>query len=273
MDIVIDTLVDTLKLVPFLFVAFLLIELFEHKLKKYATAIFSHKANSIIAGSLLGSIPQCGFSVLATNLYITRIISLGSLIAIYLSTSDEMIPVMISENVPFNTIGKILLIKVLIGILCGFIIDLILRKKEESNFNICEECHHHCESSIIKSSLIHTLKISLVILIITFILNTILEFTPEDLLTNLLKKNNILTPFLSSLVGLIPNCAASVMITELYINGFLSFGSMIAGLLTGSGTSLIVLFKSNKKLLENIMIVFILYVIGVISGIIINLVI
>lgn len=271
-DVILDTLIDTLKLIPFLFLAFLLIELFEHKFRKNVLSVFKNKRHSVIIGSLLGAIPQCGFSVLATNLYITRIISLGTLIAIYLSTSDEMIPVMISENVGFNVIGKILLIKVLIGMFCGIVIDLILRKKEKTNFNICEDCHHHCKDSLIKSSIIHTLKITLTIFIITFILNCIFYYIPNDLLSNILKKNNFLTPFISSLIGLIPNCGASVMITELYINNFISFGSMIAGLLTGSGTSLIVLLKSNKNKKENILIISLVYIIGVISGIIINLV-
>lgn len=269
-DIIFDAFIDTLKLVPFLFVAFLLIELFEHKFSNYVNYIFKHKNSGVIVGSLLGAIPQCGFSVLATNLYVTRILTLGSLIAIYLSTSDEMIPIMISEHMGFNLIFKTVIIKIIIGIIWGIVIDLVLRKKEKADFHICDECHHDCDNSIIKSSLIHTFKIITIIFMITVVLNGILTIIPDNLLSDLLKENSILAPFISSLVGLIPNCGASVIITELYINNYITFGSMIAGLLTGAGSSLIVLFKANKNFKENIAIVCLLYFIGAISGIIIN---
>ena len=274
-DIIIDTLIDTLKLVPFLFIAFLLIELFEHKFsKKSIKVVESSGKYGPILGSILGIIPQCGFSVMATNLYVTRLITLGTLISIYLSTSDEMLPILISEKAEFSLIIKILLIKLFIGMLVGFIIDKIFKvKKEKKNYDICEEEHCHCKESIIISSLKHTLNIVVFILLINFILNICFNYLGQDYLSKILLKDSFFGPFISGLIGLIPNCGASVMLTELYINNAINFGSLISGLLTGSGIAIMILFKTNKHFLENLKIVGILYIVGVLSGIIIELII
>lgn len=274
-DIIIDTLIDTLKLVPFLFIAFLLIELFEHKFsKKSIKVVESSGKYGPILGSILGIIPQCGFSVMATNLYVTRLITLGTLISIYLSTSDEMLPILISEKAEFSLIIKILLIKLFIGMLVGFIIDKIFKvKKEKKNYDICEEEHCHCKESIIISSLKHTLNIVVFILLINFILNICFNYLGQDYLSKILLKDSFFGPFISGLIGLIPNCGASVMLTELYINNAINFGSLISGLLTGSGIAIMILFKTNKHFLENLKVVGILYIVGVLSGIIIELII
>ena len=260
-DIIIDTLIDTLKLVPFLFIAFLLIELFEHKFsKKSIKVVESSGKYGPILGSILGIIPQCGFSVMATNLYVTRLITLGTLISIYLSTSDEMLPILTCEKAEFSLIIKILLIKLFIGMLAGFIIDKIFKvKKEKKNYDICEEEHCHCKESIIISSLKHTLNIVVFILLINFILNICFNYLGQDYLSKILLKDSFFGPFISSLIGLIPNCGASVMLTELYINNAINFGSLISGLLTGSGIAIMILFKTNKHFLENLKIVGILY--------------
>ncbi len=274
LDIIMDTLLDVLKLIPFLFVTFILLEVFEHKFNKKTKEKVS-KAGKLgpLFGSLLGALPQCGFSTMATNMYAARVISLGSLISIYLSTSDEMLPIMISEQVAIGEIVKILLFKVCIGMVCGFVIDLVLRKKEKEHIkDMCEEEHCHCEKGILRSSIKHTLNISLFILIINFILNMGMEYLGEEYLSKLFLKDSFFGPFVSSLVGLIPNCGASVMITELYLNEAISFGSCIAGLLTGSGVGLLLLFKVNHNLKENISIITTLYLIGVISGVIINII-
>lgn len=274
-DIIIDTLIDTLKLVPFLFIAFLLIELFEHKFsKKSIKVVESSGKYGPILGSILGIIPQCGFSVMATNLYVTRLITLGTLISIYLSTSDEMLPILISEKAEFSLIIKILLIKLFIGMLVGFIIDKIFKvKKEKKNYDICEEEHCHCKESIIISSLKHTLNIVVFILLINFILNICFNYLGQDYLSKILLKDSFFGPFISGLIGLIPNCGASVMLTELYINNAINFGSLISGLLTGSGIAIMILFKTNKHFLDNIKVIGILYIVGVLSGIIIELII
>lgn len=276
LDIILDTLLDTLKLMPFLFIAFLIIELIEHKLNnKNKKVLTKSKKYGVILGSLLGVIPQCGFSVMATNLYITRIITLGTLIAVYLSTSDEMLPILISQKAEPSIIIKILLIKVLFAIIYGIIIDLIIsktKKKEQENYQICDEDHCHCEKGILKSALKHTLNISLFILIINFIINIIFTYIGEDFLSKLFLKDTIFSPFITSLIGLIPNCGASVILTELYLNNAINLSSLISGLLTGSGTALIVLFKGNKSVKENLLIVLLLYLLGAFSGIIIELI-
>ncbi len=275
-DIIIDTLLDTIKLVPFLFVAFLIIEYVEHKLSTKSENIIKKSGKySPLFGSLLGLIPQCGFSVIATNLYITRIVSLGTLIAIYLSTSDEMLPIMLSNRVDFKVILALLGCKFIIGVICGYIIDFIFRKKrkEEKVYDICQDEHCGCEESdsLIKSSLIHTGKTIIYILIITFIINILFHYVGEQYLAKLLHKNSLIGPLITSLIGLIPNCGSSIMITELYLSKTISFASTLAGLLTGSGIALIVLFKGNKSLKENIFIVVTLYLIGALTGIILEL--
>ena len=270
-DVIIDTLLDSVKLLPFLFVAFLLIELFEHKFSNKTKKMISKSGKmGPLFGSLLGLLPQCGFSVLGTNLYISRVISLGTLISIYLATSDEMLPIMLSEGFSGTGIVKILITKFLIGLIAGFVIDLIFQKREKANYHICEEEHCHCEDNLVLSSTKHTLNTILYIFIATFILNTVIFFVGEESISKVFLKDSFLAPFLASLIGLIPNCSASVVLTELYLKGALSFATAVAGLLTGSGVSLLVLFKSNKNLKENIKIALLIYLIGAFSGIIIE---
>lgn len=274
-DIVIDTLIDGVKLIPFLFIAFLIIELIEHKLSNRNKDLITKTGKfGPMFGSILGMFPQCGFSVLATNLYVTRIVSLGTLISIYLSTSDEMLPILLSENVEIGLIIKILLIKLFIGMVSGFIIDFILRKKEskvEADYEICHEENCHCKEHLLLSVIKHTIHITLFLMVISFLLNCLLEYT-GILDTNNIIANNPFSVFVTSLIGLIPNCGASVMITTLYLKDIISFASMISGLLTGSGVALLVLFRSNKKLSENILILSLVYFIGVGAGLIVELV-
>ena len=274
-EIIIDTLVDSLKLLPFLFVAFFIIELIEHKLdKKNKDLIAKNTKFGPTIGALLGLVAQCGFSVMATNLYVTRIISLGTLIAIYLSTSDEMIPILLADGSSFKTIALILSIKFIIGMLSGYFIDLFLikHKKPKEDYEICENEKCHCEKSLLVSSLIHTLKILVFLIIITFILNVLFEYVGNDALTNIFMKNSIFGPFLTSLIGLIPNCGSSIIISKLYLEGMISLGATISGLLTGSGVALLVLFRTNKNLKENLLILMLVYLIGALSGIIIGLI-
>ena len=276
-DVLLDTLLDAVKLLPFLFIAFLLIEFVEHKMSKKGKEVLAKsKKGGPIIGGLLGAIPQCGFSALCTNLYVTRIISLGTLISVYLSTSDEMLIVMLGENAPITEVLKIIGIKVLIGIIFGFIIDLVIRNKKEEHkhedYHMCDDDHCDCDHSIIKSSIIHTLKTVLFIIIATFIINILFELIGEDNLSNLFMKNTIFAPFIAALIGLIPNCGASIALTEFYLNGVISLGTAIGGLLTGAGIGLIILFKQNKNIKENLLIVALLYFIGSIMGVLLNLI-
>ena len=211
-DVIIDTLVDSAKLIPFLFVAFLLIEYIEHKMsKKMENSLKKSGRFGPIIGGLLGAIPQCGFSVLASNLYVTRIITLGTLVAVYLSTSDEMLPILLSSGVAISKVLIIVLTKVVIGIICGIIIDLFVRKQEKLDYHICDDEHCDCEESILKSAVIHTLKTLLFIAIITFALNLLFAVVNEVKISKLFLKNNIFASFISSLIGLIPNCGASII--------------------------------------------------------------
>lgn len=284
LEVIEDTLIDSIKILPFLFITYLIMEYIEHKMGEKSKNVIkkSGKFGSII-GSFLGIFPQCGFSVSATNLYAGRVITLGTLIAVYLSTSDEMLPIFISEAVSPIIILKILGIKLVIGMVAGFIIDFTIRvinKKKQKNDNenieiesLCEHEHCHCENgSILKSALKHTINIFIFIIIITFIINVAVYLIGEENISNLLLNKKILGPVVSSLIGLIPNCAASVIITNMYLENLISAGSMIAGLLTGAGIGLAVLFKTNKNLKENIKIVILLYSIGVISGMILELI-
>ena len=277
-EILEDAIIDTIKLLPFLFITYLIMEYIEHKMSEHSknTIKKSGKLGPLIGG-IVGVIPQCGFSASATNLYAGRVISLGTLIAVYLSTSDEMLPIFISEAVPLSTIIKILLIKLAIGIVAGFAIDFAIRlknkNKEDANKieHICEHEHCHCnENGILKSAIKHTLNILLYIFIITLVINALVEFVGEENISNFIGNHTILGPVFASLVGLIPNCAASVIITNLYIENIINGASLIAGLLTGAGVGLIVLFKMNKNLKENIVIVGLIYGIGVISGILLQ---
>lgn len=271
-EILLDTLLDFIKILPFLFCAFLIMEYIEHKLsKKFQSKITKSGKFGPIIGSILGAFPQCGFSVAMTNLYAGKIITLGTLIAVYLSTSDEMIPVLLSSGSKISFIFLILTLKIFIGMLSGLIIDLFNKNKKIDIEDICTEENCHCENGIIKSAVHHTINIGIFILITTLLLNMGISYLGTDKLSKLLLKNSIFSPFISSLIGLIPNCASSIVITELYLNSSISFGSMLAGVLTGSGIAIMVLFKVNKNIKENIKILSLIYFIGSITGIIFDL--
>ena len=277
-DCLLDGLLDTLKLLPYLLVTFLLLEFIEHKLsKKNQKLLSNNKKYGPFFGGLLGALPQCGFSSMAANLFSARVITIGTLIAVFLSTSDEMLPIMISEKVDVLVLAKILGFKVFVGIVIGFIVDLIYRRelnKKEEISNICEHDHCDCDhDGIILSSIKHTLKIGLFILIANLLINIIIFKVGEDNVSNLLLHGNIITYFLSSLVGLIPNCAGSVIITELYLANMITVGTMLAGLLTGSGLGILLLFRTNKDLKENLTILSIIYFVGVIIGLTVDLII
>lgn len=277
-DAILDAIIDSLKILPFLFITYLVMEYLEHKTSKKSKR-FIQKSGKFgpIFGGILGAVPQCGFSVSATNLYAGRVITLGTLIAIYLSTSDEMLPILISSGTKISLILEILLVKIIIGILAGFIIDIVFHgnkenKKEHNIHNLCEHDHCHCEEGIVKSSIKHTLQIYIFILIISIILNILLFTIGEEFLANFILNQPILGPILAGIIGLIPNCASSVVLTELFTSGVIGIGTLIGGLLVNSGLGVIVLFKVNKNLKENVKIVSILYVVGVIAGIVIEIV-
>ena len=278
LDCLIDGLLDTLKLLPYLFITFMLIELIEHKLNKKSNKLLKeNKKYGVVLGSILGALPQCGFSTMASNLFSSRVITIGTLIAIFLSTSDEMLPIMISERVDILLLLKIIGFKILVGIIIGFIVDVIYKRKiedlKENIHKLCEEGHCHCnEKGIFISSIKHTLEIAFFILIANILINIIIFKIGEENISNLLLNKNILTYFISSLVGLIPNCASSVIITKLYLSKLISIGQLLSGLLTGSGLGILLLFKTNKNIKENLSVLGIIYFVGVLIGIIVDII-
>ena len=278
LDILLDAVIDSVKLLPFLFITYLIMEYIEHKTSNKAKETIKKSGKwGPLVGSILGIVPQCGFSVSATNLYATRVITLGTLIAVYLSTSDEMLPIFISEAVSPIIILKILGIKLVIGMIAGFLIDFVLRKRhknpeDEKIVDLCEKEHCHCEHGIIKSALKHTLNIFIFIFIVNIVMGLLIHLIGEDKIAGFFSSVPILGPVISGLVGLIPNCASSVIITQLYLDNVISVSTMLSGLLVGAGIGLAVLFKTNKGIKENLKIVGLLYAIGVISGIILELV-
>ena len=268
---------DSLKILPFLFITYLVMEVLEKKAGG-KTNLLLEKAGKAgpIAGGILGVIPQCGMSTVASNLYAGRIISVGTLIAIYLSTSDEMLPIMISRSVESAVIAKVLLFKVVIAIIAGVMVDFIDHKwkKEEHRemkiHDFCEHEHCHCEDGILKSAIRHTLKIFLFVLIITFMLNMGIEFIGEENLANFILNRPVLGPILAGLIGLLPNCAASVVITQMFLDGLMSFGTMMAGLLVGAGVGTLILLRVNEDKAESLKIIGTLYLVGVLSGVFLN---
>lgn len=272
LDVILDSLIDTLKLVPFLFLAYLAMEYLEHRTGGKAQELLGRAGRlGPVLGGVLGIVPQCGFSTAASNLYAGRVISLGTLMAIYLSTSDEMLPILISAKAPAGMILKILILKAAMGAAAGLLIDVMLKRKQEGDsriHDICEYEHCHCEEGILRSAISHTAQIALFILIVTFILNLVLFFAGENVLTSLLLNRPVLGPVLSGIVGLIPNCAGSVAITQLYLQGAMGFSAALAGLLTGTGVGVLVLFRVNHHKAENLKILGLLYLIGVAAGIV-----
>ena len=277
-EILEHTIMDSIKLIPFLFITYIIMELIEHRAGEKTENIIkkSGKFGPII-GALLGVVPQCGFSAIAANFYTARIITRGTLIAIFLSTSDEMLPILISEGADFWLILQILIIKVIIGMAIGIIIDIFNRKnsnQDKSNeiHKICENEHCHCEKDgVVKSSIKHTLQIFIYIFIITLVINTIIHFIGEDNIANFIINIPIVGTLLAGIIGIIPNCASSVILTELYLENIINLGPMIAGLLVNSGVGILILFKVNKDKKENLKILGILYIVGITAGIVIDL--
>lgn len=280
LEVLQDTAIDTIKLLPFLFITYLIMEYIEHKTSNKVKDVIKKSGKfGPLLGAIVGIFPQCGFSVSATNLYAGRVITLGTLISVYLATSDEMLPILLTEAVPAGTIFTILGIKLVLGIVAGFIIDFVIRmfrkekveEQEEKIEEICEHEHCHCEEGIVTSAIKHTLNITIFIFFITLVLNGIIAYIGEDTIAHFISKNVILGPIVAGLIGLIPNCASSVILTELFISNVISMPVLISGVAVNAGVGLLVLFKTNKNVKENIKIVGILYLIGVFAGIILEL--
>ena len=278
---------DTLRLVPFLFLTYLVMEYLEHKTQK-TTQEMIRKAGKLgpLIGGIAGVFPQCGFSAAASSFYAGGVISVGTLMAVFLSTSDEMLPIFISESVELPVILKILGLKILIGAVSGFVLDILWRagsrKRKEYHehrhihkehhekdiHDLCEHEHCHCEEgSILKSAVIHSLQITLFIFLVTLVIGFLVEVLGEDQIGAIIGSQPVLGVLLAGLVGMIPNCAGSVIITQMYLGRILGTGQMLAGLLAGAGVGILVLCRTNRGAKENLGIIGLLYGISVCWGI------
>ncbi len=274
-DCLLDSLKDCALMLPVLFLAYLLMEFIEKRAgEKLNQTVAKVGAAGPALGGLLGAIPQCGFSAAIAGFYAAGIVTLGTLLSVFLSTSDEMLPILISSRIAPAEIVKILLFKVVGGILAGFIIDLVLRliKRQRATgsehiHDFCEQENCECEENIWISALKHTVKVIIMIFVLTFIINVIFGQWGADFFRGIITNIPVLGEALMALIGLIPNCSASVLITELYVEGVVSAGQMMAGLMANAGVGLLVLFRLNKKVRENLMIVGLLYLCAVVLGV------
>lgn len=269
MEHIFHSFMESLNILPFLFLMYLLVEYFEHKNNGHLQGIFTKtKSMGPLLGAALGTIPQCGFSVVAAALFAKRSITMGTLVAIFVATSDEAIPLMITHPDRWADLGIVIGIKFLVAVLAGFLIDFIIKTKPRQE----DEHHHHfhgncedCGGGVLKSAIIHSVKIFAYI----FIVNVIVGFAAEKLvpLMQVISENIFVQSGISVIFGSIPNCAASVALTELYLAGKITVYSLIGGLCAGAGVGLLVLFRQNKNLKENIGILACLYIIGMVVAI------
>ncbi len=278
--------IDTLKMLPFLLIAFLLLEFIEHRAGEKTMNILSRSGKAgVLVGSALGLIPQCGFSVIGANFFADRVISLGTVLAIFLSTSDEALVILMSDPSKFKDVLFLLLVKFVIAVVAGYVVDIIFKKlnHEHVNHHLQEHhddhCHEGCGCSCNSpkafwvNALKRTASVWIFLFIASFGLGLLIELVGEESLSKFLLTNSLFQPFLTGLVGLIPNCAASAIIAQMYIEGALSIGSVIAGLCSSAGLGLLVLFKDNKNHKENFIVLALLYFIGVACGTVANFVI
>ena len=329
LDILLDAVLDTLYLIPFLLVTYIAMEWLEHGAsRKFQEAIEKGGAVGPAIGAVLGVVPQCGFSAAASTFYAARVITLGTLIAVFLSTSDEMLPIFIAEAVPFETIATILGVKILIGIVAGFAIDAVLRITRPAReswriHELCERAGCHCADddvpciqnaaaivaaqegsagaesyeggatvadaahdhdhdgrvhehghakwgTIVRSAVKHTVEVSCFVFLVVLAMNAVFTLFGEDALATVLGANPQIAVVVSGLVGLIPNCAASVAIAQLYVDGVLGSGAMMSGLLCAAGVGLLVLFRTNASAKQNIAILAMLLAVSCASGLLID---
>lgn len=298
-EIFLDAVKDSLNMVPLLLIIYIGIELIEYKWgQKIRNSIQKAGSAGPLLGAVGGSLPQCGFSVIATALYTQRLVTIGTLIAVYLSTSDEAIPVILSQPDKAPIIIPLILSKVVIAIIAGYSVDLIFKKSNKNTIshinkfkNDKDDKSHNHESVIDESAccghnpnsdakrfsikqlfihpIIHTAKIFSFIFVISLILNLIIFQIGETTISNLFANNIILQPFFAGLVGLIPNCASSVVITELYLKGTITYGAVIAGLSASGGLGLLVLLKEEKSK-KALKIIVLLYTVSVMAGLIVQ---
>ena len=272
-DYLLDALIDSAKMLPVLYVIYLLMEFLEHKAgKKFPGLLGKTTAVGPLAGAVVGAFPQCGLAAASASLYSGRIITLGTLVAVFLSSSDEMLPILVSSAVPFLRILKILALKVSIGIISGYAVDLVLRSRQHIDDGARREAEEafsgfEHRSNMFVCALRRTIEIFIYVFVFSFILNLIIGFVGEERLAEALNSVPVLGEAVAGLVGLIPNCASSVVITELFLDGIIGTGPMLTGLLVNAGIGTMVLIKTNRNVKENIVIVGLLYGVGLVWGV------
>lgn len=275
LHVILHALKDSALILPFLFLTYLLMEMLEHKAGNGVEKAI-RKAGRVgpLAGGALGLVPQCGFSTVAAGFYAGRVVSVGTLLSMFLATSDEMLPVMLGARVGAGKILTVLALKLGIAVLVGFLADLLWRRREADLHveGLCEEEGCGCgEKGVWRSTLYHTLHIFAFVLLFNLLIGFALELVGEEALGSVMRDVPVLGQLIAALVGLIPNCAASVAIATLYTKGVITAGAMLAGLLTGAGAGLLVLFRTNKKMKENLAIVGVLLATGVLFGTLLDL--
>lgn len=291
MDCILDALIDSAKLIPFLAIIYILLEFID---RKSGTRVYRAIRNANKLGPLLGGgigvIPQCGLSAAAATLFSRKVISVGTMMAVFLSASDDMIPIFISESVPILKMVKVLACKMILGIVSGYLVDLILRltkrnvsagKKpirmmskrqttQEADLEICTAAC--CRGNFWLAVLKHVMQVTVFVFAVSVVLNVIIASIGEDKIGLMFKNIPVIGQFIASLIGLIPNCASSVVITQLYLSDAMTAGAFIAGLLVNAGVGLLTLVKFNKDKKQNLYIIMSLYGIGVFWGLLIDLI-
>ena len=322
-DVLVDSLKDTAELIPFLLLTYIVMETLEHGMAGRAEALIARAdKGGPVVGGLLGALPQCGFSAMAATLYAGRVISAGTLVAVILSTSDELIPVFMAKGAQVGQLGAIIGLKVVIGVVVGLAVDVVLRALHRAGdghphiAELCERAHCHCGDvdteltahdhahehthghdhghgdahgvhthshdhahdhaghgkwwHIVRSALIHTVEVTLFIFAITLAFGLAIEWVGQDALAEVLSIHPVRAVFLAALIGLIPNCGASVAIAQLFLDGALATGPMLAGLLVSGGMGLLVLFRTNYDHHQNGEIAAFIYLVGVVCGLMVS---
>ena len=309
-DVLADSVIDTLKLIPFLFVTYLAMEALEHfASNKVREAVERAGTAGPAVGALLGALPQCGFSAMAATLFSGRVVTAGTLVAVILSTSDEMIPVFVAHQEPASRMLSIIAIKVVLGIVAGLLLDVALRLLHRAGdghahiHELCEREHCHCEEAdeldddeghdgrgdhdeqhdhhehahhhghshhgvwgIVRSACVHTAQVTAFIFLISLLFGLIIEGLGVDSIRSMLAYHPVRATFIAALVGLIPNCGASVAIAELFLDGTLATGPMLAGLLSSGGVGLLVLWRTNADARQNVYVTLLVYGVAVLAG-------
>ena len=292
LSILLDTLIHGAKMLPLLFLAYLIIETVEHKAMDKLRRVFADKKTGVVGGALLGLIPECGFSVAAANLYSEKIISTGALAAVFIATSDEAFPILLSSGETRGYFLPLILVKLFLAVIAGFLLDFLYAlfkpKHKHHRGHHHDHAHHHgehiheagehhhcafCDSNkgIFLSALKRTVYILLFLIATVFVFNTVIGLIGEERVEAVMASIPFLQPFIAALIGLIPSCAVSIMLTGLFTEGIISFGALVAGLCAGAGAGIAVLLKSGRGLKKSLFLIGYLWLFSSLAGLIISI--